>query len=191
VASTGELIIADNYDHRIRLVNNSIITTIAGSSVSIDYGNGGFTGDTGPATAALINEPHGITLVDSRGSEYFFSELGSSRIRVVRNNIIDTLLYDAVALDGVFGITYSSGSVYAVLWTNPGKVRLWGREVVSWGGAERRLGWGGTLYAAAVSSWLTLRLLMSCIGCLIGLPGPQGECKHRHLHRGGWSKHWD
>ena len=42
VASTGELIIADNYDHRIRLVNNSIITTIAGSSVSIDYGNGGF-----------------------------------------------------------------------------------------------------------------------------------------------------
>jgi hypothetical protein len=56
--------IADYSNNRIRLVTVStgIITTIAGSSTS-----GGYSGDNGAATSAILNYPFGVAL-DSTGN---------------------------------------------------------------------------------------------------------------------------
>ncbi len=54
--NSGNLCINDSYNNRIRMVNASgIISTIAGSSYA------GYSGDGGPATAAELNQPWGIT----------------------------------------------------------------------------------------------------------------------------------
>ena len=60
----GNVYIADAYNNRIRKVNTSgIISTVAGN------GTGAYSGDGGPATAASIFIPTGITL-DACGSMY-------------------------------------------------------------------------------------------------------------------------
>src|SRR5262249_3147037 len=52
IDSAGNLLIADTGNHRIRKVDASnAITTIAGT------GTPGFSGDGGPATAAMLNMP--------------------------------------------------------------------------------------------------------------------------------------
>jgi hypothetical protein len=55
--------IADKYNHRIRKVTIStgIITTLAGTGAS------GYSGDTGQATSAALNQPYGVT-TDFSGS---------------------------------------------------------------------------------------------------------------------------
>ncbi len=62
--SVGDVYIADFYNHRIRKVTIStgIITTIAGSG-----GTGSFSGDNGPATAAELYNPEGVS-VDAAGN---------------------------------------------------------------------------------------------------------------------------
>ena len=61
----GNLYIADEFNQRIRKVDQAgIITTIAGSS-----GTPGFGGDGGPATAALLNRPLGVR-ADAAGNIY-------------------------------------------------------------------------------------------------------------------------
>ena len=62
--ASGNLYIADQNNHRIRMVNTSgIISTIAGTGVS------GYTGDGGAATAAKIKQPGGVA-VDGAGNIY-------------------------------------------------------------------------------------------------------------------------
>ncbi len=58
--------IADNDNNRIRKVTIStgIITTFAGT------GTGSYSGDSGVATAATLNYPHGVSL-DSAGKPPF------------------------------------------------------------------------------------------------------------------------
>lgn len=61
----GGLLIADTFNHRIRRVDAfGIITTIAGRG-----GNGGYSGDGGPATAAELYYPSGIA-ADDTGNVY-------------------------------------------------------------------------------------------------------------------------
>jgi sugar lactone lactonase YvrE len=56
IAPDNSLTIADTFNNRIRRVDsNGIITTIAGN------GTAGYVGENGPATAADINHPTGIT----------------------------------------------------------------------------------------------------------------------------------
>lgn len=61
--ATGNLFIADPYDHRIRRIGagTNTISTFAGS------GAPGFCGDDGPATDACLDNPYSIT-VDSHGN---------------------------------------------------------------------------------------------------------------------------
>ena len=60
--SSGNLYIADYFNHRIRkiIVSYSIITTIAGT------GSASYSGDNGQATSAALYCPFGVT-IDSSG----------------------------------------------------------------------------------------------------------------------------
>jgi hypothetical protein len=75
VDANDNLFISD-YSNRVRWVSPSgIMTTIAGNGASNYYG------DSGPATAAALNEPTGIVL-DSSG-DIFVSDYGNFRVREI------------------------------------------------------------------------------------------------------------
>jgi hypothetical protein len=77
VDGSGNVYIADRYNHRIRKVTaaTGIITTFAGNGTS------GSGGDDGPATAAQLREPFGVIL-DGSGNVYI-ADLVNNRIRKV------------------------------------------------------------------------------------------------------------
>jgi len=77
--SSGNLYIADYYNHRIRKVNtNGVITTVAGT------GSSGYRGDGGAATEAQLNSPKGVAF-DSSGNLYIVDR-GNYLIRKVDTN---------------------------------------------------------------------------------------------------------
>lgn len=63
--SAGDIYIADQSNNRVRKVDHStgLISTVAGN------GTAGFSGDNGPATAAMLNSPWGVA-VDHKGNLY-------------------------------------------------------------------------------------------------------------------------
>lgn len=85
VDASGDLLIADRYNNRIRLVNtNGIITTIAGTGAQ------GFSGDGEAATNATLNSPNSISF-DGFGN-LFIADTGNGRIRKLdTNGIIRTV----------------------------------------------------------------------------------------------------
>ena len=81
---SGNLLIADSGNRRIRMVNGSgTITTIAGD------GRAASAGDGGKASQASLNSPYAIT-VDSSGNIYFL-ELGSRLRRIDTAGVISTI----------------------------------------------------------------------------------------------------
>lgn len=98
VDSKGNIIFCDMANNRIRkIAPNKIITTIAGTGVA------GFSGDGGPATAAMIHFPLGLSL-DKAGNLYF-ADRGNQRIREVDSSgIVHTL-----AGNGTAGFTGDGG----------------------------------------------------------------------------------
>jgi trimeric autotransporter adhesin len=77
----GNIFIADLANNRIRVINTSgIINTLAGDGYGGPFG-GGFSGDGGPATAAELNAPFGVT-VDNSGNVYMVDEI-NNRVRKV------------------------------------------------------------------------------------------------------------
>jgi sugar lactone lactonase YvrE len=81
--ATGNLLIADTSNNRIRKVDtNGIITTIAGKS------SAGFSGDGGTATNATLNGPFGVTM-DGDGN-LFIADTSNTRLRKVDTNGIIT-----------------------------------------------------------------------------------------------------
>lgn len=84
--SQGSIYFSDSSNNRIRRISAAgIITTVAGTGVP------GFSGDGGPATAAQIQFPHGIT-IDSAGNIYF-ADTNNFRIRRIDTaGIITTVL---------------------------------------------------------------------------------------------------
>jgi sugar lactone lactonase YvrE len=85
VDSKGNIYIGDSGNNRIRKViaSTGIITTLAGN------GTCGFSGDGGPATAAELCFPLGVT-VDTQGNVSFADEL-NVRIRKVSQGVISTV----------------------------------------------------------------------------------------------------
>jgi len=88
--SSGNIYVADAADHRVRKITPAgLITTVAGT------GRSGFSGDGGPAAAALLNHPYGLAL-DSSGNLYI-ADFGNWRVR-------------RVSLDGVIRTVAGGGS---------------------------------------------------------------------------------
>lgn len=63
VDKAGNIFIADETGNRIRKVSGGIMSTVAGNGVS------GYSGDMGPATTAMLNQPEGVA-VDSLGNVF-------------------------------------------------------------------------------------------------------------------------
>ena len=70
VYNTGNVYIADSFNHRIRkvTVSTGIITTFAGT------GSASYSGDGGAATSATLYTPRGVAF-DSSGIPYYFLTL--------------------------------------------------------------------------------------------------------------------
>ena len=100
VDSAGNVYIADWYNYRIRMVSNGVITTVAGSG-STGVSGGGFSGDNGPATSALLYP--GAVAVDAAGNLYI-ADTFNNRIRKVSNGVITT-----VAGNGTLGSSGDNG----------------------------------------------------------------------------------
>src|SRR5881296_4383058 len=76
VDAAGNIYIADTRNNRIRKVSPSgMMTTIAGN------GGGGFGGDGGPASMAMLNYPWGVT-IDNNGN-LFVADTSNQRIRKI------------------------------------------------------------------------------------------------------------
>ena len=86
-----EIYIADTENHRIRRVDSGgVITTVAGSG-PVGAGNGGFGGDEGDATSAILDTPRGLTVVDSdAGLDIYIADAGNDRIRRVDSDGVIT-----------------------------------------------------------------------------------------------------
>ncbi len=77
--SAGNVYFADSANHRIRRIANGVITTFAGSGTT--GGLGGFGGDNGPATSALLSQPS--SLVISADGTVYIGDSGNARVRKV------------------------------------------------------------------------------------------------------------
>jgi hypothetical protein len=98
----GNIYFADWSNNRVRKISASgIITTIAGT------GGFGFAGDGGPATAALLNRPYGIT-VDHSGNVYFSDEFNHRIRKISAAGTIST-----VAGTGITGYSGDGGMATA------------------------------------------------------------------------------
>ena len=79
VDGSGNILIGDSNNNRIREVSSSgIITTVAGN------GSGSFSGDGGPATSAALSNPMGVA-VDASGN-LFIADFFNDRIRKVSSS---------------------------------------------------------------------------------------------------------
>jgi uncharacterized protein (TIGR03437 family) len=81
VDPTGNVIVADQSNHRIRKITpGGIITTIAGNGVGTPAA-GAFSGDGGQATAASLNNPTALAIAPS--GVIYFSDQVNQRIRKI------------------------------------------------------------------------------------------------------------
>ncbi|MGA3237671.1 MAG: IPT/TIG domain-containing protein [Bryobacteraceae bacterium] len=91
--AVGNLYIADSANNRVRKVSSSgVITTAAGNGVA------GYSGDSGPATSAMLNGPEGLAS-DADGNVY---------IADTKNNRIRKLLPDGT----IIGIAGNGNAAY-------------------------------------------------------------------------------
>ena len=82
VTATGDLLIADTTNNRVRLVSASVITTVAGN------GTAASTGDGSPANLASINLPQDVSV--AAGGAYLIADTAGNRIRRVDSGGIIT-----------------------------------------------------------------------------------------------------
>ncbi len=107
VDANGNLYIADDVNHRIRLVNpKGIISTVAGN------GSGLASGDNGPASAAGMNAPEGVA-VDSVGNVFFADKL-DHRVRMVSSGTITS-----IAGNGTLGSSGDGGAATSAQLNSP------------------------------------------------------------------------
>jgi sugar lactone lactonase YvrE len=113
VDGSGNLFIADSFNHRIRKVDPSgVITTVAGN------GTAGYSGDGGPATAASLNYPYSVAL-DAAG-DLFIADYFNDRVRKVNpSGMIST-----VAGNGTHGYSGDGGLATSAALAGPVRVAV-------------------------------------------------------------------
>ncbi len=84
--SSGNLVIADTFNHRVRRIDagSRKITTVAGGGnegLRFGRGSGGYAGDDGPALAASLNQPFGISI--NLAGNIVITDTQNNRVRVV------------------------------------------------------------------------------------------------------------
>jgi len=151
--SAGNLYIVDSYASNVRKVApDGIITTVAG-----DQGAGGFAGDGGPATSALLTNPSGIA-VDKSGNIYI-SDTGNQRVRMVSagSGIITT-----IAGSSTTGLSGDGGPASNATFTLP---------------AGLAIDASGNLYIADQNDWVIRRISGGIITTVAGTgkPGFSGD----------------
>jgi DNA-binding beta-propeller fold protein YncE len=72
----GGLLVADTEHHKIRLIKEGVISTVAGT------GNDAFGGDGGAATAAALSHPFSVAVLPD-GKSFLIADTGNHRIRHV------------------------------------------------------------------------------------------------------------
>jgi uncharacterized protein (TIGR03437 family) len=103
VDAVGDVYIADRDNHRIRRVApDGIITTVAGTGIPGDAGDGG------PATQARLNGPSGVSL--DRAGDLYTSDTGNHRVRKFTPGGLMLAVTDLVA--PVDAAADAAGNVY-------------------------------------------------------------------------------
>jgi hypothetical protein len=111
---SGNLYISDYINHHIRKVDAAgIITSVAGG------GSGGYTGDGGAATAALIKNPTGIC-TDAAGNVYFAEETNN----IIRKITVATGVISTVAGNGTSGYAGDGAAATAAQLQQPKDVAI-------------------------------------------------------------------
>jgi len=103
VDASGNIYIADTFNHRIRKISAGTITTVAGNGVS------GYSGDGGPATNAQLSYPWAVAL-DSSGNLYI-ADANNHVIRKVSGGTITTFAGTGVSGAGGNNISPTSGAL--------------------------------------------------------------------------------
>ena len=112
VDKAHNLYVADSNNNRIRRITpQGVVNTYAGT------GQSGSTGDGGPATQALIQNPRGLIL-DSEDNLYFV-EVGAKIRKITFNGIIST-----VAGNGSLGLSGDGGPALSASFNNVQNVTL-------------------------------------------------------------------
>jgi hypothetical protein len=83
-APDGTIYLADDMAHRIRVIRNGVVDTLAGTGIA------GYQGDGGPAAIAAINGPSALAL-DAAGTLYFTDALGHVVRKIASDGTIDTV----------------------------------------------------------------------------------------------------
>ena len=109
IDSSGNIYITDTNNANVRKVDtHGIITTVAGGQ-----GGGGFAGDGGPATQALLSIPMAVA-VDQSGNLYIL-DTGNERVRMVNaSGMIST-----IAGTGAVGLAGDGGPATKATFSNP------------------------------------------------------------------------
>lgn len=111
--STGIIYIGDANNNAVRKIDAAgIITTFAGTGVM------GYSGNGGPATAAKLNNPQGVT-IDTAGTVYI-SDGGNNEIRKVNTAGI----ISAYAGAGVAGFSGDGGPAFLAKIYNPPEITV-------------------------------------------------------------------
>jgi sugar lactone lactonase YvrE len=117
IDSSGNLFIADSGNHVIRKVDSSHnIITVAGLCAAPPC-SGGFGGDNGPATSALLNTPMAVA-VDG-ASNLYIADYGNHRIRRIDNG---TGNITTIAGDGTADYSGEGGAATAARLNHPSAV---------------------------------------------------------------------
>lgn len=135
VDDTGETVyVADYETHRVRKIENGIVTTVAGTGV------GGFAGDGGAATDAQIRYPTGVTA--AADGTLLIADWGNSRVRTIgTDGIIRTVAGDGFNLAPYGVVPDGNGNLFIA--DNSRIRRANGDGIVTVAGRGTNLGDGG------------------------------------------------
>jgi DNA-binding beta-propeller fold protein YncE len=91
----GAIYVADQYNHRIRMIRDGQVTTVAGSGVQ-EYADGA-------ALQAQFNNPTGLA-ISSNGDAIYVADQNNDRIRMIRDGQVTTVAGRPSALQAQFNL---------------------------------------------------------------------------------------